>query len=126
MTWSRVILDPFRTILSHAAAELQPMIRTSLMTLSLNSSSYLQSSTRLYTLVIHSLSGVFPCLQSVHSSMMESTLLDLGLSSFSKSSQYVSRRYPEETGFVTLPLMVLYLFFMIKLELACSFPLLQE
>ena len=40
MTWSRVILDPFLTILSHAAAELQPMIRTSLMTLSLNSSSY--------------------------------------------------------------------------------------
>ena len=100
MTWSRVILDPFCTILSHAAAELQPIIRTSLITLSLNSSSYSQSSTRLYILVIHLLSGVFPCLQSVHSSLMKSMLLDLGLSSFSKSSQYVSRRCPEETGFL--------------------------
>ena len=79
------------------------MIRTSLMTQSLNSSSYSQNSTRLYTLVIHSLSGVLPCLQSVHSSMMESTLLDLGLRSFSKRSQYVSGRYPEEIEFITLP-----------------------
>ena len=116
MTWSRVILDPFHTILSHVAADLQPMIGTSLMTLSLNSSLYSWSSTRLYTLVIHLLSGMFPCLRSVHSSMIETILLDLGLSSFSKSSQYVSRRYHEEICYSSL--MVSYLFFMIELEFA--------
>ena len=83
-------------ILSLAWLELHPTIRTSLIILSVESSGYLQMFTRLYTCVSRWLRGLSPCLLRVYNSIIERSLLPLGLNSSSRRSQYVWILYPLE------------------------------
>ena len=86
MAWSKIILYPFH---SYDLVSYSRGVATNDQNISYDSILEFFVFKELHTSVICSLSGVLSCLQLVHSSMIESTLLDLGPSSFSKSSQYV-------------------------------------
>ena len=89
ITWLRVTASPCQIILSLAWLELQPMIRASLIILSIEFSGYLQTLTRLWMYVSQELRVLSPCLLRVHNSKIESSLLPLGLNSSSRRFQYV-------------------------------------
>ena len=100
MTSLRVASDCFQIILSLVFWELQPIMSTSLTILwnvfTVWHAWYPQTSTRLCTFVIQQFNGIDFCLQVTYRSMVEIGLLALGLSSVSRSGQYVASLYPLE------------------------------
>ena len=82
ITFCKVISAPFQMILSMDFSLVHPVMRTSLIILSLQSP-HAQISAKLNTFVIHSLRESEFCLHLVHSSMIGRILLAFGLKSSS-------------------------------------------